>query len=322
MGESAEPAWRRHIAVAYELFATKHVDRLTSRQILGAAFDAMRSRCGGTVATPAFSGVADVVADDQARFDTATDELLREGPTVAPEDLRVAAIRGMVQIRPDGHTLYYPVWSESPVRDLVEGRCEVRSELLPGGIGYIWWSGWVQTDTFDILKELRLRLDALLRNGAKAWLLDVRGNRGGWGARHAVAMFVDGDPVVRNTYRDGHSEVAYAERSRRLPAEYQLPIAVTVDSGSWSASEILAFALRSAGRATIVGERTAGFVGSIDAIELSGEARVGVKVQHVTGPNGEMYNGVGVQPDIETTSADAVDAAARHLREKVTRILT
>ena len=208
MGEEAEPAWRRDIADAYKLFATKHVDRLTSRQILEAAFDAMRLRADGTVATPAFSGVADVVADDQARFDTATDELLRERPDLVPEDLRVAAIHGMVQIRPDGHTLYYPVWSESPVRDLVEGRCEVRSELLPGGIGYIWWSGWVQTDTFDILKELRSRLDALLRDGAKAWLLDVRGNRGGWGARHAVAMFVDGDPVVRNTYRDGRSEVA------------------------------------------------------------------------------------------------------------------
>jgi len=322
VGEEAEPAWRRDIADAYKLFATKHVDRLTSRQILEAAFDAMRSVTGSSIEIPAFSDMADAVPEDEAQFNAATDALIRERPEIAPEGLRVAAIRAMVQIRPDGHTLYYPVWSESPVRDLVEGRCEVRSELLPGAIGYIWWSGWVQTDTFDIVKELRSRLDALLRDGAKAWLLDVRGNRGGWGARHAVAMFVDGDPVVRNTYRDGRSEVAHAERSRRLPAEYQLPIAVTVDSGSWSASEILAFALRSAGRATIVGERTAGFVGSIDAIELSGEARVGVKVQHVTGPNGEMYNGVGVQPDIETMSADAVDAAARHLREKVTPVNT
>ena len=46
----------------------------------------------------------------------------------------------------------------------------------------------------------------------------------------------------------------------------------------------------------------------------SGEARVGVKVQHVSGPNGEMYLGVGVQPDIEAKSADAVHAASRHLR--------
>ena len=315
-------AWRRDIADAYKLFATKHVDRLTSRQILEAAFASMRSQADGTVATPTFSDVADVVADDQGRFDAATDELLRERPTVAPEDLRVAAIRGMVQIRPDGHTLYYPVWAESPVRDLVEGRCEVRSELLSGGIGYIWWSGWVQTDTFDILNELRSRLDALLRDGAKAWLLDVRGNRGGWGARHAVAMFVDGNPVVRNISRDGRTEVVHAERSRRLPAEYQLPIAVTVDSGTWSASEVLAFALRSAGRATIVGERTAGFVGNIDAIELSGEARVGVKVLHITGPNGEIYNGVGVKPDIEVKSAEAVDAACRYLREELTPVLT
>jgi hypothetical protein len=320
--ESGEPAWRRDIDDAYKLFARKHVDRLTSRQLLEAALGGMRSSVGSAVAMPVFSDVAEVVTDDLAHFNASTDELLRESPEVSTDALRSSAIEAMVKIHPDGHTVYWPVLAECPVRDLVEGRCEVRSEVLQGGIGYIWWSGWVLTDTFDILAELRSRMDALLRDGAKAWLFDVRGNRGGWGARHGVGMFVDGEAVVRTSDRDGQVEVAFAERSRRLPSEYQLPIAVAVDSGSWSASEIFAFALRAAGRATIVGERTAGFVGSIEAIEISGEGRVGVKVQNVTGPNGEMYNGVGVKPDIETTSADAVDAAARQLREELAPVLT
>src|SRR5439155_22791777 len=144
----------------------------------------------------------------------------------------------------------------------------------------------------------------------------VRGNHGGSGARFAAAMFLSGEAVFRATYRDGRNVMMMADTALRLPDEYQLPIAIAVDAGTWSASEIFAFGLRQYGRATVVGERTAGFVGSIDAIELSGEARVGVKAQHVTGPNGEMYNGVGVKPDIETTSADAVDAAARFLREE------
>jgi len=319
VGESAE-AWRRDIADAYTLFATKHVDRLTSRQILEAAFAAMRSLTGSSFAIPALSDVADVVPEDEARFNAATDALIRERPEVTPEDLRVAAIRAMVQIRPDGHTVYYPVWSESPVRDLVEGRSEVRSELLPGGIGYIWWSGWVKSETFDIVAELRRRVESLLAEGARAWLFDVRGNHGGSGARFAAAMFLSGEAVFRATYRDGRNEMMMADTALRLPDEYQLPIAIAVDAGTWSASENFAFGLRQYGRATVVGERTAGFVGSIDAIELSGEARVGVKAQHVTGPNGEMYNGVGVKPDIETTSADAVDAAARFLREELTPV--
>lgn len=310
-----DAAWRRDIEDAYKLFATKHVDKLTSRQILDAAFAAMRSRAGSSVAMPEFSDVADEVPADLTRFNDAVDELRRERPDIATDDLRRAAIQAMVDIHPDGHTRYFPVWAESPIRDLAEGRCEVRSELLGGGIGYVSWSGWVLTETFDILKELRARMDALLRDGAQSWLFDVRGNHGGWGARQGASMFLDGEPVVRAEDRDGKQETRYAERSLRLPAEYQLPIAVAVDSGSWSASEIFAFGLQQHGRATIVGERTPGYVGGIDAIELSGEARVGVCVERVTGPNGETYNGVGVKPDIETISAEAVNAASRYLRE-------
>src|SRR5207244_12942333 len=96
---------------------------------------------GSSIEIPAFSDMADAVPEDEAQFNAATDALIRERPEIAPEDLRVAAIHGMVQIRPDGHTLYYPVWSESPVRDLVEVRCEVRSELRPGALGYICGTG-------------------------------------------------------------------------------------------------------------------------------------------------------------------------------------
>ncbi|MEK6227483.1 MAG: S41 family peptidase [Chloroflexota bacterium] len=314
MGETVEAAWRRDIEDAYRLFATKHVDNLTSRQILEAAFEAMRSRAGSSVPMPVFSDVADVVADDQARFNAAVDEIVSARPDVATNELRDAAIDAMVNIHPDGHTRYWPVWADAPIRDLAEGRCEVRSELLPGAIGYVYWSGWVRTDKFDIVTELRARLDALLGDGAKAWLFDVRGNHGGGGGALAAAMFLDGDPVFRATYRDGRVEVTQPDRSLRLPTEYQLPIAIAVDSGTWSASEIFVFGLRQHGRATVIGERTAGFVGRIDVIELSDEARVGVNVAVITGPNGEIYNGVGVKPDIETKSVDAVDAASRYLR--------
>ncbi|MDQ2912764.1 MAG: S41 family peptidase [Chloroflexota bacterium] len=317
VGETAAPAWRRDIDDAYKLFATKHVDSLTSRQIIEAAFGAVRSRAGSTVAMPVLSDIADVVAEDLARFRAATDELLAERPDPSTNELRNAAIEAMVQIRPDGHTRFWPVWADSPIRDIAEGRCEVRSEILPGGIGYVRWSGWVKTDKFDIVAELRTRVDALLRDGAKAWLFDVRGNHGGGGGAQAAAMFLDGDPVFRATFRDGRTEVTQPDRSLRLPAEYQLPIAIVVDSGTWSASEIFVFGLRQHGRATVIGERTAGFVGRIDAIELSDEARVGVNVALITGPNGEIYNGIGVKPDMEARSADAVDGASRYLREVV-----
>ena len=95
----------RYIDEGAKIFATKHVDKLTSREILEAAFAALRSRTGSSVRMPAFSNVADVVADDQARFSEAVDELLREVPDARTTELRDAAIAGMVEIRTDGHSV-------------------------------------------------------------------------------------------------------------------------------------------------------------------------------------------------------------------------
>ena len=100
-----------------------------------------------------------------------------------------------------------------------------------------------------------------------------------------------------------------AQLSFRLPDEFQLPIAIAVDTGTWSASEIFTFGLRQHECATIVSERTPGYIGSIEPRVLSEDARVGLTVTKISGPNGVTYDGVGVKPDLEASSAEAVNVA-------------
>ena len=316
--DDPNPLWRQDLAQGYALFATQHVEKLTSREILGTALAAMNAVVAKPAPVPRFTEASDAVPADLEEFLATVDGVVRANPAVSPLTLRDAAFTALVALRPDPHTVYWLRIEDSPVYPLLQGRCEIRSELRPGAIGCVSWDTWLVRETFDIVAEVRARLDVLVHDGAKGWLFDLRGNRGGSAALKTASMFLEGgQPLVRRTHRDGTIENMLADGSLRLPESYQLPIAVVVDHQSWSATELFAFTLRQNGRAILVGERTAGFVGSINGDPLPGGGFVGVKVMHVTGPNGEVYNRVGVMPDIEAAGDDAVGIAERLLREKI-----
>jgi len=57
----------------------------------------MRFRAGSSLAVPQFSLIAEVVAQDQARF-AATDDRFRERQDASTDDFRNAANEAMVQI--------------------------------------------------------------------------------------------------------------------------------------------------------------------------------------------------------------------------------
>ena len=168
------------------------------------------------------------------------------------------------------------------------------------------------------MNEVHKRLDALVEQGAKAWLFDLRANPGGTGSRDMASMFLDGEALWHRTFRDGTEDVVSADRKLRLPETHQLPIAILLDAGSWSATEMFAFSLRAAGRAMIVGERSAGRVG-VGAGPLPSGALLGVHKVRTTGPNGEIYNGVGVMPDVMASGDEAEAIALRLLRERIAK---
>jgi carboxyl-terminal processing protease len=111
----------------------------------------------------------------------------------------------------------------------------------------------------------------------QALILDLRGNGGGLmnEAAEIVSAFVPkGSLVVSAQGRDPQAN--YVLRTTKDPVDVKLPVIVLVDSGSASASEIVAGALQDMDRATIMGERTfgKGLVQSIRSLPYGGELKV------------------------------------------------
>ncbi len=107
--------------------------------------------------------------------------------------------------------------------------------------------------------ELRKSVDSLRQRGAKAVILDLRGNPGGvldQGVAVSDLFLTRGDVVVETKGRaPGASQTYRAEQTERWPG---MPVVVLVDGGTASAAEIIAGALQDHDRALVLGTPTFG----------------------------------------------------------------
>ena len=150
---------------------------------------------------------------------------------------------------------------------------EYAAMLDDGSTGYIAQSGFTE----GVADQLRSEILKLKRQGMKKLVLDLRGNGGGLlqEAVSIVSLFVPrGSVVVTARGRDPKDVVTY--KTFRDPLDLKLPLVVLVDSGSASASEIVAGALQDMDRATIMGQRTfgKGLVQSIRPLPYGGHLKI------------------------------------------------
>lgn len=121
--------------------------------------------------------------------------------------------------------------------------------------GYIYLTSFTDKSSSDV----REAIIALKNKGAKAMILDLRGNTGGLldQAVEVVNFFVPkGSKVVSTKGKVKQSDKEYtAERNPIIP---DMPLAVLIDRGSASASEIVSGALQDLDRAVLIGERSYG----------------------------------------------------------------
>ncbi len=150
----------------------------------------------------------------------------------------------------------------------------------------------------------------LTRAGAKAIVVDLRGNPGG--------LLDQAVGVVSLFLPSGSSIVSLAGAHKPLRIIYSrggeastIPLAVLVDGGSASASEVVAGALKDHGRASIVGEPTYGKSLVQEIVRLPSGAALKLTVARYLTPAGVDISRNGVQPDIR--SRHALDAAVRLL---------
>ncbi|MPZ89091.1 MAG: PDZ domain-containing protein [Nitriliruptorales bacterium] len=169
----------------------------------------------------------------------------------------------------------------------------LESRALEGEIGYIA----LRQFTDDAGDRVQDAVEDLLDDGSRALVLDLRGNPGGY-LPEAVAVagvFLSDEEVVRVGV---DAESAREYRTGKQATAQDVPLAVLVDRGSASASEIVAGAVQDLERGEIVGTTTFG-KGTVQTISVLGGDR-GLKyttARYFT-PSGNSIDGRGVTPDL------------------------
>jgi carboxyl-terminal processing protease len=138
------------------------------------------------------------------------------------------------------------------------------------------------------------------KSGSDKLLIDLRGNPGGY-LEAAVAIashfLPDGTVVVTEDYKGKQDNKVHRSRGASdVPA--RVKVAVLIDQGSASASEILAGALQDAKRATLIGTRSFG-KGSVQELVTIGGGSLKVTVARWLTPAGRSISDGGLTPDIK-----------------------
>lgn len=123
-------------------------------------------------------------------------------------------------------------------------------------IGYIVLTSFTDKSA-DEVKEALLKLKADPK--VKSIVLDLRGNGGGLleAAVKIVSYFVPkGTEVLRQRGRELTNEKVYKTTS--APIDTKIPLAILVDGGTASSSEIVSGALQDLDRAVVIGQRSYG----------------------------------------------------------------
>jgi len=181
-------------------------------------------------------------------------------------------------------------------RAKVEVRSVAQQDLEPG-YGYVRITGFSETTADDVAHALaRLKRDN--PHGLKGLVLDLRNNPGGvLEASVAVAdAFLDHGVIVSADGRTPDSQF----RMDATPGDLidGAPIVVLVNSGSASAAEILAGALKDHDRAELVGHKTYG-KGSVQTVmPLSHGGALKLTTSRYFTPSGASIHEKGILPDI------------------------
>ena len=174
----------------------------------------------------------------------------------------------------------------------------------------------------------RGELRKFVQSGDKKLILDLRGNPGGYleAAVQMASFFLPiGQTIVTEDYKGKQTNSVHRSLGYNVFAGKGVKMAILVNQGSASASEILAGALQQNGVATVVGMPTFGKGSVQQLLQLGGGAEIKITVARWLTPNGSSISDGGLQPDIkaERTAEDfqankdpQMDAALKWLKSQ------
>ena len=122
-------------------------------------------------------------------------------------------------------------------------------------IGYIRLTRFALTTPYEVSESI----ETLLRQGIRGIVLDLRGNPGGFmsSAVYIAELFLPSDKLILAT-KSRRGWENYSIRTQQDGPLMDMPLAILIDRGSASASEIVAGTLQDYDRAVVIGDTTFG----------------------------------------------------------------
>ena len=164
------------------------------------------------------------------------------------------------------------------------------AKLLPNNIGLVT----IKNFNTNCAKETIAAIESLLDQGATALIFDVRYNGGGYAneMNKVLDYLLPEGQLFKTVDYTGKEEITKSDAKC-----LQVPMAVLVNGGSYSAAEFFAAALREYEWATVVGQQTSGKGYFQVVYQLSDGSAVGLSIGKYVTPKGVSLEGVGITPD-------------------------
>ncbi len=183
-------------------------------------------------------------------------------------------------------------------------------KVLDGNVGYLKITHFTNWGHFENAKKTITSSINALQN-TEALIIDVRNNGGGFESivAYLISYFFDGKSIHLSDYYYRYTDERYGIHTttdisgKKLP---DIPLYVLVNNQTTSAAESLAYMLKHLGRATIIGETTAGAGNGAMTHRVSDKFTVTIASETTINTiTKTSFEKIGVIPNIKTTSKEA-----------------
>lgn len=220
-------------------------------------------------------------------------------------------------------TIYREGWKDTKDIDIIRDKIVIPSmnwKIIEGDVAYIEIYQFGDT----LLSDFNSAANQILQSGVKKIVLDLRNNPGGYleTARKIASYFLSPDQtVVIEDFGEGKEQTIYKTDGNHILLKY--PLAVLINQGSASASEILAGALRDNRGIKLIGEKSFGKGSVQEVIYLKGNSFLKVTIAKWLTPNGSSISEVGLEPDIKVEVKNSDTETEKDLQlEKALEIIS
>ena len=213
-----------------------------------------------------------------------------------------------------GDTLDVPV-----IRERIHLPDVEYAAMIDDTTGYLLLSGFTENVGHDV----RSSFIELKKQGMKRFVLDLRGNGGGLmgEAVEILSIFLPKNSLAVSS--KGNTEDSLVEyRTTSEPVDTEMPVIVLINSGSASASEIVAGAIQDHDRGTVIGTRSygKGLVQSIRSLPYNGQMKV-TTAKYYT-PSGRCVQAIDYSSRNEDGSVGHIpDSLTKEFRTAAGRIV-